>query len=152
MNLILSPLKNIFLADDDIEDCELFEDALRELSFETKLNTAKDGIELMKILDKSINPMPDLIFLDLNMPRKDGFECLHEIKLSPMLRNIPIVIFSTSSDKITVDKAYQLGANFYVPKPRSFQLLKNAIGQILTFDWKTNLDKQPLRAHFLICF
>lgn len=152
MDLNYSPLKNIFLADDDIDDCELFEDALREVSFETKLTTAKDGIELMKVLDKSTTSSPDLIFLDLNMPRKDGFECLNEIKLSPILKNIPIIIFSTSSDREVVDKGYRLGANFYVPKPRSFQLLKNAIWQVLTFDWEQNMDKQPLREDFLLCF
>ena len=79
----------IFLADDDVDDCSLFEDALREVSKETKLTTANDGKELMTKLEDIIPPPPDVIFLDLNMPLMNGYECLAEIRATQKYKNIP---------------------------------------------------------------
>ena len=73
------PNKTIFLADDDADDCMLFEDALREVSTSTELTTANDGVELINLMETTVPPPPDVIFLDLNMPRKNGFECLELI-------------------------------------------------------------------------
>lgn len=141
--------KSIFLADDDADDCLLFEDALREVSHQIKLTTANDGIELMDILDSTVPPPPDVIFLDLNMPRKNGFECLTEIKHTEKLKNIPVVIFSTSSQPEAINRVYEQGANYYVCKPGSFSKLKLVIEKVLNIDW--NQHKSPRnKENFLI--
>ena len=146
---MISSNKIIFLADDDVDDCTLFEDALREVSSTTQLTTAADGIELMEILEERVPPKPDVIFLDLNMPRKNGLECLEQIKQTSRFSNIPIVIFSTSAQNETVNEVYRKGANYYICKPGSFAKLKSAIQQILTVDWAKN-GGQPPRDKFLL--
>lgn len=148
LNTKLKPA-NIFLADDDADDRMLFEDALREICLLSKLTTVKDGLQLMLVLDITVPPPPDVIFLDLNMPKKNGFECLDEIKKTSKLKNIPIVIFSTSAEPEAVNKVYQQGAHYYMCKPGSFLLLKKAIKQVLAIDWKAHLT-QPLKDNFLL--
>ena len=143
--------KSVFLADDDIDDCFLFEDALCEVSSNTKLTTANDGIELMNILEQAIPPPPDVIFLDLNMPRKNGFECLAEIKSTDKFKDIPVVIFSTSCEVGFIDKVYEKGADYYLCKPGSFQSLKTAISKVLSINWKEH-KAQPSRDKFLLTF
>lgn len=106
-------MKNIFLADDDAEDRAFFAEALKEVNVETELTTANDGLELMTTLDENVvePPPPHVIFLDLNMPRKNGYECLKEIRETGKLKNIPVVVFSTSDNVNAIDTAYHLGAN-----------------------------------------
>ena len=133
--------KYIFLADDDEDDCLLFEDALREVSASTELTMANDGVELMTILGTLVPPPPDVIFLDLNMPRKNGFECLTEIRNSQSLKDIPVVIFSTAGEEEAIDRLYEQGANYFIKKPGSFSKLKMAIQQILAIDWAKNSFK-----------
>ena len=139
----------IFIADDDADDRDMFEDALVEISSEIKLNQAKDGKELMDMLEELVPPIPDVIFLDLNMPLKNGFECLEEIRNTDKLRKIPIVIFSTSCDKDFIDRAYKQGADYYICKPSSFALLKNMVSRILAIDWQQQIS-QPSRNQFVI--
>jgi len=141
--------KNIFIADDDNDDLILFEDALREICKESQLTTAKDGEELMQILDEKVPPAPDVIFLDLNMPRKNGFECLDEIKHSSKLKNIPIVIFSTSDQPEAVNRVYEHGAHHFLKKPSSFILLKEAIKKVLAIDW-ADQAQQPSKDKFIL--
>jgi CheY-like chemotaxis protein len=129
------PNKSIFLADDDEDDCMLFGDALREVSTTTELLTANDGVELINLMETTVPPPPDVIFLDLNMPRKNGFECLEQIRKTKAWENIPVVIFSTSSQEEMVRKVHEKGANFFIRKPGSFSKLKQAIKQILDIDW-----------------
>jgi CheY-like chemotaxis protein len=137
---------NIFLADDDADDRDFFADALMEISHQTELTTANDGIELMSNLEKVAEPPPPhVIFLDLNMPRKNGFECLKEIRDSPTLKNIPVVIFSTTANENTIETTYSLGANCYIQKPNSHQLLKKTIETILAidfWDYKKQVSKE----------
>lgn len=143
--------KYIFLADDDVDDRVLFEDALREVCKETTLATAMDGQEMMNKLDATVPPEPDVIFLDLNMPVKNGFECLAELKSTNKLKNIPVIILSTSSEKEYVDKTYAQGADYYLCKPDSFNTLKRAIDSILGFDWAHH-HQQPAREEFMLTF
>ncbi len=143
--------KYVFLADDDIDDCFLFEDALSEVSIQTRLSTANDGIELMNLLENAVPPPPDVIFLDLNMPRKNGFECLVELKSTNKFKDIPVVIFSTSCEEGFIDKVYANGADYYLCKPGSFQSLKTAISKVLSIDWKGH-TAQPARDQFLLTF
>jgi CheY-like chemotaxis protein len=141
--------KNICIADDDNDDLILFEDALREICKDSQLTTAKDGQQLMQILDSTVPPPPDVIFLDLNMPRKNGFECLYEIKHSLKLKNIPVVIFSTSDQPEAVNKVYEQGAHYFLKKPNSFPLLKQAIQQVLNINWAEHKD-QPSKDKFVL--
>lgn len=129
------PNKSIFLADDDEDDCMLFEDALREVSTSAELLKASDGVELIDLMEKSVPPPPDVIFLDLNMPRKNGFECLDQIRRTKAWEGIPVVIFSTTGQEEMVRKVHEKGANFFIRKPGSFPKLKQAIKQILDIDW-----------------
>ena len=87
---------NILLADDDTDDCIFFENALGELLLSTNLTTVHDGEQLMLLLTKNSTENFDVLFLDLNMPRKNGITCLDEIKHTDKLKSIPVIIFSTS--------------------------------------------------------
>lgn len=136
--------KYVFLAEDDIDDRYFFENALKEVSKETKLTTAIDGVELMQKLDENVPPRPTVIFLDLNMPRKNGFECLAEIRATDKLKNIPVIIFSTSSAKVSVNKGFENGADYYIHKPNNFSKLKSLITEVLTINWE-NQSSQPSR-------
>jgi len=128
-------VKNIFLAEDDADDRMLFEDALKEITIPTQLTVAKNGLELMSNLETvTAPPPPHVVFLDLNMPLKDGFECLQEIRNTSRFKGIPVVIFSTTASDDAVNKTYEDGANYYICKPRSFQLLVKAIETVLTLE------------------
>src|SRR6187455_1404935 len=115
---------NLLLADDDIDDCIFFEYALEELPISTTLFTVNDGIHLMDFLSAKADNLPDVLFLDLNMPRKSGFECLTEIKLIDKLKDLPVIIFSTSLNMEVVDLLYERGAHYYIRKPRHYNDLK----------------------------
>ena len=101
---------NVLLAEDDIDDCNFFEEALKELVLPTNLVVVHEGEQLMEQLTNSKNVLPDVLFLDLNMPRKNGFECLTEIKKSNKLSQLPIIIFSTSLEPDVVNLLYNNGA------------------------------------------
>src|SRR5690606_10062456 len=116
-------IKNLLLADDDVDDCLFFKEALDELQLAVKLITAKDGEALMNLLGELSN-LPDALFLDLNMPRKNGFDCLMEIKKNEKFELIPVVIFSTSYDNDVVHKLYGAGAHYYIRKPGEFSNIK----------------------------
>ena len=148
---MLKSERSIVLADDDSDDCLLFEDALKELAHNIKLTTTNDGMELMDYLDETVPPPPDVIFLDLNMPRKSGYECLEEIKSTPRFKDIPVIIFSTSSQQEVIDRVYDEGASLYVRKPGSFPKLKQAIEKILAMDYK-DITRQPSREKFFVSF
>lgn len=143
--------KNIFLADDDPDDRSFFEEALNRIRIPSVLTVAYDGVELMENLEAIVDPpLPYVIFLDLNMPRKNGFECLHEIRATPKLKDIPVVIFSTTASEDAVNQSYQDGANYYICKPRSFEGLVNIIENVLSKDlWRL---PQPKRELFILAF
>ncbi len=141
--------KNIYLADDDEDDRSFFEDALNEVCKGSSLTIAKDGYELMDILKKPPVPLPDVIFLDLNMPAKNGFQCLKEIKMNELLKKLPVIIFSTTDQEETINKVYNDGANFYICKPNDFNQLKKVIKKALSIDFFKNLA-QPAKEQFII--
>lgn len=122
---------NILLADDDADDCLFFKEALEELPVSTHLTTVHDGVELMCLLNKNKDVLPHVLFLDMNMPRKNGSECLSEIKIDQKLKQLPVVIFSTSFDKELVNQMYDCGANYYLRKPNDFSKLKKIIHHAL---------------------
>ena len=120
----------LLLADDDIDDCMFFKDALEELPLATNLTTISDGVELMRYLT-SQGDLPDVIFLDLNMPRKNGYECLSEIKQNFRLAAVPVIIYSTSFDTEVVDLLFEKGARHYIRKPGDFSKIKEVIHRAL---------------------
>lgn len=142
-------MKSIFLTDDDLDDCSMFSDALNEVYMGAKLTIANNGMKLMEVLEQTVPPPPEVIFLDLNMPLKNGFECLEEIRKSAKYHTIPIIIYSTTSNRDIVEKTYLHGANYFVCKPTSYSILKKTILHILSLDLK-QLNQQPLRENFVI--
>jgi CheY-like chemotaxis protein len=134
---------SIFLADDDEDDCVLFQDALTEVVTGMDLVISSDGEELMNMLDERVPPEPRVIFLDLNMPRKNGLECLQEIRRSEKLKNIPVVVLSTSSQQDSIDQAFVNGANRYITKPGTYGLLKKLIQKVLLIDWSQATKPAP---------
>lgn len=139
----------ILLVDDDPDEHLLFEDALKELRGAPRLVYARDGQQLMQLLHDSKTALPAIIFLDLNMPRMNGFECLQEIRKSAKLTRIPVVIFSTTSQTQAIDKVYEQGANYYIRKPNTFAMLKEVIERMLEIDWSHNND-QPTKENFVL--
>ena len=140
---------NILLADDDLDDCIFFQDALEELKQSKTLNIVHDGEQLMHNLKEAKNEMPKVLFLDLNMSRKNGFECLEEIKRDKKFKKIPVIIFSTSYDEIIADLLYKNGAHYYICKPAAFPNLKKIIGESLALILKDKIS-QPPKVEFLL--
>lgn len=131
---------NILLADDDPDDRLLFSDVLSEFSRESKLSFAHNGEHLMTMLREG--NLPDVLFLDLNMPLKNGMECLDEIRSDEKLKDLPVVIFSTSSHPGTINRMYEIGAHRYIRKPNDFDGLRQVIRDVLSLDW-VNPVKPP---------
>jgi CheY-like chemotaxis protein len=126
----------IYLADDDSDDREFFADALLEIDQNVILKQAPDGMYLMdSLLTLSSSELPDFIFLDINMPGKSGLECLQEIRKSQgMLKEVHIVMLSTSSDPANIQKASELGATFYAVKPSCFEKIKSLLQELLSLN------------------
>src|SRR5215467_3359909 len=106
----------LFIADDDKDDIFIFRMALAQVDPSVKLVTAQDGIEAMKKLKHPQAIVPDFIFLDLNMPKMSGKECIEEIRKETRLQNIPIIIYSTSSSPDDRKESLELGANYFITK------------------------------------
>lgn len=141
---------NLLLADDDEDDCDFFKDALDELGVSVNLVIVNDGVQLMNfLLDDEQANLPDILFLDFNMPRKSGFECLTEIKENDELKHLPVIVFSTSLDMKIVDLMYEKGATYYIQKPGDFSRFKNVIANALKICAKNNF-KQPVRDYFIL--
>src|ERR1035437_760874 len=87
---------SVLLTDDDADDCSFFDKALKEIPIVTHLTTVNDGEQLMKYLSENSEHLPDVLFLDINMPRKNGFECLHDIKENEKLKDLFVVMFTIS--------------------------------------------------------
>lgn len=108
----------VYLVDDDVDDLEFVREAFIEHSYKGPVNTASNGQSLMDLLsNQNIQSKPSVIVLDLNMPLKDGFETLRDIKENPALRSIPVVILTASSSKRDEIRCLELGCNYYFTKP-----------------------------------
>lgn len=127
---------HIILADDDEDDRLFFTDAFEELKINTKVNTFNDGVELMNYLNQPDAVLPNVLFLDLNMPKKNGIECLDEIKKDNRFDDIAIAIFSTSSSEEHVEETFVRGANIYIKKPSDFATLKKVLSDVVTINWQ----------------
>ena len=140
---------DILLADDDIDDCAFFEEALAELPISTKLTAVHDGEKLMQLLNEATGKLPHILFLDLNMPRKNGFECLAEIKGNKKLKLLPVIILSTSYEQEVVNLLFQNGAQYFIRKPSAFAQFKKIILHTLTLITEQDV-KQPAKEHFVL--
>ncbi|MDX1470367.1 MAG: response regulator [Flavobacteriaceae bacterium] len=129
------PLK-VILVDDDEDDRLLFKKAMDELKIKTELVLFEEGIELMEFLNNGINKLPAIIFLDLNMPVKNGMECLKEIRATDKFKDVSIAIYSTSSSESDIEKTFIHGANIYIKKPYNYKKLKDVIDQVLKIKWQ----------------
>lgn len=140
---------NILLADDDQSDCILFKDALEELPITAHLTIVHNGEQLIEELSRKGKKLPDVLFLDLNMPRKNGFAALGEIKRNMELQELPVIIISTSNELDTVKKVFRDAAHYYICKPVDFSHLKRVIYEALTLITQKN-NPLPLEESFMI--
>ncbi len=122
---------NILLADDDSDDCNFFKQALKEISPLSHLTTVSDGVQLMEYLTENSDQLPDILFLDINMPRKGGLDCVSEMKQNIKLKGIPVVMFSTSNSWDTINMLFKSGVHVYIHKPSDFAQLKQVISHAL---------------------
>jgi len=129
-------LIHILLADDDEDDRTFFKEAFEEIKIETKVTLVNDGVELMNHLKRNGHKKPHILFLDLNMPRKNGMECLLEIRNSRNLKDIPIAIYSTSSAEEDIEETFVKGANVYIRKPNDFTELKKILEEVISINWQ----------------
>lgn len=128
---------NIFYTDDDQDDRDFFKEAIADIGSGFSIFTQTDGNELLSIL-KNPPPSPYLVFLDLNMPIKSGYQVLQEIREMDTDKPIPVIIFSTSSDDGAIQKAKDLGATMYITKPGSYVKFKKLLHSVLALDWENN--------------
>lgn len=142
------PLR-ILLADDDEDDCLFFKEALSESTIATHLSTVHDGEQLMRWLKANTGQFPDALFLDLNMPRKSGFECVVAIKSDRNLIQIPVIILSTSFDPEIATLLYNTGAYYCIRKPTDFSRLRNVLHQALALLAQKN-SVHPTREAFIL--
>ena len=119
-----SRFKNVVLADDDVDDGELFAEALAEVDPGIQFYQAHNGKILLEKIDSGEFALPDIIFLDINMPEMNGWTCLAQLKKHKTLKQIPVIMYSTSSHARDKKEAESLGANLFYTKPDSFQQLK----------------------------
>ncbi len=120
-------LLNVLLADDDLDDYIFFKTALDALPLDTNLSAVSDGEQLMLRLNDESILLPEVLFLDINMPRKNGFECLKEIKQAERLKDLPVIMFSTSNSRDAMTALFKSGAHVYIRKPGNFEQLKELI-------------------------
>lgn len=129
----------ILIADDDADDRMFLEQALRSIGYSQEIQFVEDGEQLMDYLKQQgaysyeNAPWPNLIILDLNMPRKNGFQALEEIKADARLRRLPVVVMTTSSADEDVLRTYNLGVNSYITKPFNFNRLIEMMGALKTY-------------------
>lgn len=141
--------RHILLADDDKDDQLLFKESLEELTLSTHVEIVQNGEQLMQLLNDEKEQLPDILFLDLNMPRKNGFICLSEIKRTERLKRLPVIIFTTSYEPEIVNLLYKKGAQYYIRKPNDFEQLKKVIYQSLVLTGQKDMS-QPPRENFVL--
>lgn len=124
---------NIILAEDDIDDQNIFQIALQEIDSSIQTQFVSNGKELLKLLESA--KTPDLIFLDLEMPYKNGLECLLAIKDDPLLEKIPVVVFSSTTKPSNIQTAYEMGAHLFFIKPPIYSDYLSSLKAIFNLNW-----------------
>jgi len=121
---------SFLLVDDDSDDTSLFKEVLEEVNSSIIFNSAEDGQQAIQFLKSRTNELPDVIFLDLNMPRMGGKECLVQIKNDEKLHKIPVIMYTTSSQSKDIEETMQKGAICFITKPTNIKELKNILASI----------------------
>jgi CheY-like chemotaxis protein len=127
---------HLYIIDDDIEDQEIFMEAVKEVSEKIQCSSSTSGEDALMHLEHQTKKLPDLIFLDLNMPKLNGKQVLKEIKNTPGLKMIPVIMYSTSFAPRDIEEIRQIGAAHHLLKPSRFNDLCGALSNILAKEWK----------------
>ena len=146
--MVTTMTSHILLAEDDTDDRELFVEALAAINPSARVAVVEDGEQLMDHL-KRAQDVPDCISLDLNMPRKNGKECLIEIKENERTENIPVIIYSTSLNARDIDETFEGGASCFIRKPNSFKDLLGLLSKCMAPDLHSLLLKRR-RGNFVL--
>ena len=132
---MMKPKRTFFIVDDDIDDQDLFIEAVNEVDDSIECMSASNCEEALDLLKNKKIGKPDMIFLDLNMPKLNGKQCLAELKKEAHLADIPVIIYSTSSEKRDIEETTRLGAAHFLTKPNKFEELCKAISYVVSRDW-----------------
>lgn len=124
-------ISNILLVDDDSDDVSLFQEALNQVNADINFHSASNGLQALELL-ASRTLTPDVIFLDINMPEMNGWRCLSELKSSPTLKQVPVIMYSTSATKADEQKAASAGALAIYQKPERFQDIKQLLSKVIS--------------------
>ncbi len=138
---------SILIADDDADDAAFLSEAISQLMSAFKVFNAVDGAQCLRFL--RTNPPPELIFLDLKMPLRNGIECLKAIREMPLLNKTPVVIYSTSRNYSDIDKCYKLGASFYIVKPATLTAMVELLDQLFVRLGKPKTEVRK-KEHFVL--
>jgi len=147
LSVIKSKPLRVVIADDDEDDREFFIDAVKVVAPNIKVDEVENGCSLIEKLEKA-KELPDLIFLDLNMPVLHGLECLEKIRSHKKLKDIPVIIYSTSMYKGDIDSTYKAGADCYVGKPTTMSDMRKILNTLLQKNW--GFHSQPDLSDFVL--
>ena len=140
-------IKKLIIADDDHDDQILLKEALEDFEFPPLTEMVSDGCQLTDALENEL--LPDLILVDLNMPNKNGIECLLEIRSNNKYEKLPIIVLSTSKDPHDIEACFNSGATLFYSKPYTFKELKTLVHSILSINWNVFFDHRPSKQEFL---
>jgi CheY-like chemotaxis protein len=124
---------SILLADDDEDDALVFSETVKGIDPAIRIEHVLDGLKLMQLLT---HYSPDILFIDLDMPRKNGLECLVEIRSNPVLSKLPVVVFSSTTRSANIQTAYEMGADLYLVKTAQIKDYVSAVRTILKLNWQ----------------
>ena len=137
-------INTVILADDDIDDIDIFKEAISAIDGNIKLEVVKNGKELMSLLR---HMLPDLLFLDLEMPQKNGLECLVEIRGDEKLKDIPTIVFSSTTRQSNIQTAYEMGGHLFLVKSPVYSELTAAIKAVVRLEWS---DPEAIKNQYCI--
>jgi CheY-like chemotaxis protein len=137
-------IQSLILADDDSDDRDMFVEVLLELYPSVKINMVNDGEQLLHLI---CYYLPDLIFLDLHMPCKNGLQCLQAIRSNPITAHLPVVVYSSTTRPSNIEAAYEMGAHLFFIKPHSYNELKAKLQRLLAQDWT---QPQKVKEQYLL--
>ena len=147
MESISRTISHIILADDDDDDLLLFKEAITKVRSSIEVSLADDGQKLLHYINNL--QVPDIIFLDLNMPRKNGLECLQEIRKDRKFDDVPVIIYSTSKSNRDIEACYYSGASYYLVKPYSFEEMLEMLTYLFS-QLATSFSERPVRENFVL--
>ena len=125
---------HIYLVDDDLDDQEIFQMALREIDENIQCTPANNGVEALEKLQYDVSFTPDYIFIDMNMPKMNGMDCLRQMRSLNRLKNTKIIMYSTTSDARLIDASQQIGASDFMIKPSNLTILKEQLAAIFGYN------------------